>query len=95
MSSEEIKHLRRKKPWTLAIILSLLALSLGAIAARKAWRSDTGRDPARLELLYEAVKEYDARHEEKAIELLDHRAAERRADAAGLDAPGADRRIAG
>jgi tetratricopeptide (TPR) repeat protein len=67
---------KKRKRMTLAIMLSLIALSFGAMAARRAWRRDSGQDSARLGLLYEAWNEFNARHEAKAKELLDRRAAE-------------------
>src|SRR5690348_10233786 len=67
---------RSRKRWTLAIVLVLIAFSLGAIAARRTWLRGAGQDPQRLGLLYEAWKAFDAKHLAEAIELLDRRAAE-------------------
>src|SRR3954454_2817366 len=67
---------RSRKRWTLAILLVLIAFSLGAIAVGRTWRRDAGQDPQRLGLLYEAWKAFDAKHQAEAIELLDRRAAE-------------------
>src|SRR5262245_35509441 len=61
---------------TLAIVLSVVALSLGVITAHRARKRGSEQDPGRLGLLYEAVREFDARHEARAVELLDRRAAE-------------------
>ena len=71
-----VRQSRKRKRWTLAIVLILAAVSLGAIAARRTWRRDAGQDPQRLGLLYEAWKAFDAKHQAAAIELLDRRAAE-------------------
>jgi tetratricopeptide (TPR) repeat protein len=66
----------RWKRWVL--VLAVIALGIGAVAARPLWRRtlSSRQDPSRLDLLYAAFNEFNARHFERASELLDRRAAE-------------------
>ncbi|GAC1473712.1 MAG: hypothetical protein NVSMB9_22820 [Isosphaeraceae bacterium] len=65
-----------RKRWTVAIILVLVVLAGGTSAARWRWRRGSGSDPLRLQLLYQAWAEFDARRYDAAAAKLDQRKAE-------------------
>ncbi len=69
---------KNRKRWALALALVLLAIVLGAgtLAARRDWRPPAGRDPMRLELLYAAWNEFNAKSYDAATATLDRRLAE-------------------
>ena len=73
--------------------LFLAILTCAGVAAFRARREGLRRDPRRLELLYAAWSEYNARRYDRASAMLDRRAAE--ASPTALDwMLRADRRIA-
>lgn len=62
--------------WALTLVLALIALVVGGAQARRSWRRGSGPEAARLDLLYEAWTEFNARRLDRASALLDRRAAE-------------------
>ena len=56
--------------------LFLTILTFAGVAALRARRDGPGRDPRRLDLLYAAWSEYNARRYDQASAILDRRAAE-------------------
>jgi tetratricopeptide (TPR) repeat protein len=60
----------------LLLVLLVIALAIGGAAAVGRWPHNPDRDPARLRMLSAAVAEFEAGRYEKALALLDRRAAE-------------------
>jgi predicted Zn-dependent protease len=69
-------HKPRRNRRALGLVLLVLALAVLTAAGRSLWRRGVRRDGARLDLLYAAVQEFNARRYDRAIELLDRRSAE-------------------
>jgi tetratricopeptide (TPR) repeat protein len=67
---------RNRRRWALAIVLFLVVLAAGTSAARWMRLRGPGRDPLRLELLYQAWSEFDAKRYDAATATLDRRQSE-------------------
>jgi tetratricopeptide (TPR) repeat protein len=65
-----------RKRRALALGLLALVLVVAALASSPLWLRALGRDPARLDLLYDAWNEYNAKRYDRATQLLDRRATE-------------------
>src|SRR5262249_47487945 len=67
---------RNHKRWTLRIILLLVVIAAGTSAARRAWRRTPAQSPSHLQLLYNALSEFDAKRYDAATAMLDRRQSE-------------------
>ena len=61
--------------WPLILVLTLLALGGGAVAASRLWVRDVPMDRQRLSLLYDAWNEFNTKQFDRATAILDRRAA--------------------
>src|SRR5579864_2602833 len=66
----------RRKRWALAVVLCLSVLAVGVAVARPLWLRAARKDPARLDMLYAAWAEFNAKHYDGATALLNRRARE-------------------
>jgi tetratricopeptide (TPR) repeat protein len=69
-------RLRNPKRWALGVVLFLVVMAAGTSAARRAWRRVPGQSPSRLQLLYQAWREFDSKRYDAATATLDRRQSE-------------------
>ena len=67
---------KRWKRRVLGFLLLLVVLVGGAVAAQRAWRRGSARDPMRLDLLQSAWNSFNAQRFDEARETLDRRPAD-------------------
>jgi predicted Zn-dependent protease len=67
---------KTRKKWALILFLLVVGLGAGTLATYKTWRRTASREQVGLELLYTALKEFDAKKYDAATAMLDRRAAE-------------------
>jgi len=65
----------KRKRWALALVLLLVAVVVGAVAAPRLWVRGSQKAPRHLELLYAALNEFNAKRYDQATAILDRRAA--------------------
>jgi tetratricopeptide (TPR) repeat protein len=64
-----------RKRWVLLIVLLLVTVVVGAVAAPRLWVRASPKNPQHLDLLYAALNEFNAKHYEQASAILDRRTA--------------------
>ena len=65
----------KRRRWPLILVLLLLALGGGAVAASRLWVRGAPPDRGRLSLLYDALNEFNAKRYDGAMAILDRRTA--------------------
>jgi tetratricopeptide (TPR) repeat protein len=75
VSGRGSRRLGKKKRWAFWLVLGLVALGVGAVAAPRLWMLRSGKEPERLDLLLAAWNEFNANRFDQASALLDRRAA--------------------
>jgi tetratricopeptide (TPR) repeat protein len=65
----------KRRRWPLILVLLLLALGGGAVAASRLWVRGAPQDRGRLNLIYDAWNEFNARRFDRATAILDRRTA--------------------
>ena len=67
---------RKRKRWIAVLVALMIAVAVGAVAAPRLWVWSSPKGPQRLELLYEAWNEFNAKSYDRATAILDRRAAQ-------------------
>jgi tetratricopeptide (TPR) repeat protein len=67
---------RWRKRWVLVLVFLLVTVAAGALAATRLWVRGSDKGPQQLDLLYNALAEFNAKRFDQANAILDRRAAE-------------------
>ncbi len=65
---------RKRKRWAVLLVVLIVALAVGAVAAPRLWVRNSQKGAQGLDLLYAALNEFNAKSYDRASEILDRRA---------------------